>query len=52
MPTANCQLPTANCQLPFGQVIKNDFVLLLLLVFLTNTALMAFGFALSAFIQK
>ena len=34
------------------QVISNDFVLLLLLVFLVNSALMAFGCAVSTCIQR
>ena len=37
----------------FGmQVIENDIALFLLLIFLTNTALVAMGFCLSALIQK
>lgn len=34
------------------QVISNDFVLMLLLVFLVNSALMAFGCAVSTCIHK
>ncbi len=47
-----CLMTAMARAMQFQMVIVNDFILLLLLIFLANTALVAMGFAISACIQK